>query len=477
MEVDAELVVPDAVESLDDGAIAPWASAHVADYFSPPDRRAGRRARLQTLDTPWGDLPAEVRRTRCCTGTRRKVHVHYKNRYGRERSYWSRVRGRDRLRRAPARRDRVRHQRGAPRGLHARGPVPGVRRHPAQAGDPGGHARLRPARPEEHRRGLAPVDRARPPTTSATLEMSDRERQIGERVLKEIHERLRFLLDVGLDYLALDRARRLAVRRRGAAHPPRDADRRRPGRRALRPRRAVDRPAPARQPPPDRDARAPARPRQHADRRRARRGHDPGRRLGRRHRPRRRRARRPGHRLRPRRGAVRSRRTRSPAPVPVRAASRSPCPTSAAHGATRAASSWCAARSENNLKNIDVTFPLGSSSPSRASPARASPRWSTTSSTRRWPARSTTRAPCPGVTATSGLEQVDKVIHVDQSPIGRTPRSNPATYTGVFDHVRKLFAADARGEDARLPAGTLLASTSRAAAARRAPATARSRSR
>ena len=70
---------------------------------------------------------------------------------------------------------------------------------------------------------------------------------IAEPILKEVNARLRFLLDVGLDYLTLDRASRHAGGRRGPAHPARLPDRQRARRRALRARRAVDRPAPARQ--------------------------------------------------------------------------------------------------------------------------------------------------------------------------------------------------------------------------------------
>ena len=58
------------------------------------------------------------------------------------------------------------------------------------------------------------------------------------------------------------------------------------------------------------------------------------------------------------------------------------------------------------------------------------------------------------------------MVDVDQAPIGRTPRSNPATYTGVFDHIRKLFSPDAGGQGPRLPARALLLQRARAAAAR-----------
>jgi excinuclease ABC subunit A len=59
-------------------------------------------------------------------------------------------------------------------------------------------------------------------------------------------------------------------------------------------------------------------------------------------------------------------------------------------------------------------------------------------------------------TRVDGLEHLDKVVHVDQAPIGRTPRSNPATYTGVFDRIRTLFSETAESKDARLPARSVL---------------------
>ncbi len=58
--------------------------------------------------------------------------------------------------------------------------------------------------------------------------------------------------------------------------------------------------------------------------------------------------------------------------------------------------------------------------------------------------------------AIHGVEHVDKVVEVDQAPIGRTPRSNPATYTGVFDHIRKLFSQTQEAKVRGLPPGAVL---------------------
>lgn len=54
-----------------------------------------------------------------------------------------------------------------------------------------------------------------------------------------------------------------------------------------------------------------------------------------------------------------------------------------------------------------------------------------------------------------GIEYLDKVVDIDQSPIGRTPRSNPATYTGVFDLIRDVYSRTHRVQDQGLQAGTL----------------------
>ena len=97
---------------------------------------------------------------------------------------------------------------------------------------------------------------------------------------------------------------------------------------------------------------------------------------------------------------------------------------------------------ENNLKNIDVKFPLGVFT--CVTGVSGSGKSSLVNEILyKHLARDLNRARCiPGThKGIEGIEQLDKVIDIDQSPIGRTPRSNPATYTGVFDQIRDLFAA------------------------------------
>ena len=99
---------------------------------------------------------------------------------------------------------------------------------------------------------------------------------------------------------------------------------------------------------------------------------------------------------------------------------------------------------ENNLKNIDVEFPLGVMTCVTGVSGSGKSSLVNEILYKRL-ARDLNRARCiPGRHKdVLGLEQLDKVIDIDQSPIGRTPRSNPATYTGVFDQIRDLFASTA----------------------------------
>ena len=99
---------------------------------------------------------------------------------------------------------------------------------------------------------------------------------------------------------------------------------------------------------------------------------------------------------------------------------------------------------ENNLKNIDVEIPLGVLTCVTGVSGSGKSSLVNEILYKRL-ARDLNRARCiPGKHKDiRGLEQLDKVIDIDQSPIGRTPRSNPATYTGVFDQIRDLFASTA----------------------------------
>jgi excinuclease ABC subunit A len=430
MEVDPDLVVPDPEKSLNEGAIQPWSNGHVSDYFL---RLIGGLAEALgfSLDTQWEKLPAKVRKA-VLNGYDTQVHISYSNRYGRRRSYYTTYEGVIpwvQRRHAESESDTTRERfEGYMREI----PCPTCR-----------GARLKPVVLAVTIGDRSIADVAGMPIGECAkfllaLELNDRERHIAERVLKEVNARLGFLLDVGLDYLSLDRAS--ATLAGGEAQRIRLATQIGSG--LVGVLYVLDEPS-----------------------------------IGLHQRD--------NHRLLE--TLVRLRDIGNTLIVvehdedTIHAADWvvDIGPGAGEHGgevvvsgtvtdlleskASMTGAYLSGRRSiavperrrkpqkgrelvvkgarEHNLHGVDVAFPLGVFT---AVTGVSGSGKSTLVNDILYNALAKQlhgARTVPGKhRRITGVEHLDKVVHVDQSPIGRTPRSNPATYTGVFDHVRKLFA-------------------------------------
>ena len=430
MEVDPELVVSHPSLTLADGVLGPWSGAHVADFFRRLLSALGDELGFD-LGTPWEKLPAKAKKS-ILEGHPTKVHVRHTNRYGRERSYHTNFEGvipyiERRHREAESDTSRERFE--------------GFMREVACPTCQG--TRLKPVSVSVTMGGKNIAEVCALPINETadfltTLDLTSRERQIGERVLKEIQERLNFLLDVGLDYLSLDRpsgslsggeAQRIRLATQIGAglvgvlyvlDEPSIGLHQRDNHRLLETLVRL------------RDLGNTLIVVEHDEDtiRAADWVVDIG----------------PG--AGEHGGQIVVTGTvddllnhhdsltglylsgRREIPVPEVRRPRKPGRDLSVLGAKA-----------HNLQDVDVTFPLGmfvavtgvsgSGKSTLVNDILYTALAKVIYNARTVPGRHT-RIDC--------LDHVDKVIHVDQSPIGRTPRSNPATYTGVFDHVRKLFA-------------------------------------
>ena len=202
-EVDPELVVPDQEASLADGAVAPWAGGQSAEYFGRLLEGLAKAVGFR-MDTPWRKLSAAAQKA-VLHGSTDQVHVRYRNRYGRERAYYANFEGvipflERRLDQTESESQRDRYE-----GYMRDVPCPACK-----------GARLKPevlavtlAHRTQGDRSIAEVSAMSVAECSAFLngmQLDARQAMIAGRVLKEVQARLGFLLDVGLDYLSLDRA-------------------------------------------------------------------------------------------------------------------------------------------------------------------------------------------------------------------------------------------------------------------------------
>ncbi|MEE1941627.1 excinuclease ABC subunit UvrA [Streptomyces sp. TRM 70361] len=430
MEVDPELIVPDPDKSLDEGAIHPWSHGHTKEYFGRLVSALADALGFRT-DIPFGGLPARARKA-LLNGHRTQIAVRYRNRYGRERSYTTAFEGAVpyvRRRHSEAETDSSRERF---EGYMREVPCPACE-----------GTRLKPVVLAVTVQGRSIAEISAMSISECAdflrvMELTDREKTIAERVLKEVNERLRFLVDVGLDYLSLNRA--AGTLSGGEAQRIRLATQIGSG--LVGVLYVLDEPSIGLH---QRD--------NHRLIETLVRLRDLGNTLivvehdedtirtsdwvvdiG------------PGagehggkvvHS-----GPLKELLANDASLTGQYLAGRKAIPTPAKRRPVdRKRMLTVRGARENNLRNVDVSFPLGVlTAVTGVSGSGKSTLVNDILYTHLARELNGARAVPGRHVRVEGDDLVDKVVHVDQSPIGRTPRSNPATYTGVFDHVRRLFA-------------------------------------